>query len=782
MPAAPHARLTIPLALALSLAARGAAAQPVVRAGHPRIWLSADGRRGLSVEALRARCEATGQVWARGCRAGAPPPNPTATMPVRNAEHSLINLALRYLLYEEPSVLDIVRQEVVRVGGFGDRQDPLGQLVADAAAVRSLAVSYDWLYNALSPADRASFVTPLRDWGNWLLANPPQDVFASESYVHVSLLGLVGLALSNDAETAADGTRFLRAADERWKSALLPALAVTRDWWPEGAGTLTNLAARNALYLATAWSTATNEDLFAVTRTRGGDVFNHWARYLSYWLRPDLRWAPFGDAYERQHNPAGSLRPMLDMLAWGTGSPLAHHLSDEVTRRLAVASDYNGPEAWHLVVFYDPLRPQREGRSTLPLAAHLGAGTGDAVVFRSSWDDASATWISMTCGDWFTTRQHLDVGAIQVHRRAPLVTSTGIYDGFETQHWLGWLAQRSVHASTLSVFNPMEVFPSGRLSRPINDGGQRALDYTNLAARRSVDAWRMNLTAGAQYETGSVTAFESAQFHDYAACDATRAYNSERFTAAPNAPKVREVSRQLVYLRPDVLVVFDRVEATDPRFEKRFALHALSRPVLQQDGAFVIQRNGGRLIGRTLYPPDPRRALVDGFRVGTEELPTLSESGEGIGTRIEVTHPVVAQREYFLHVLHVADTSSPAPPPVTLVEDRDTLGLRMTDPESGQTTTLSFDRSNAMGGTLRVTTGDGQVRYAGRLGMGGVVYPATADAGPVALDGGAETTADGGVSSPTEPGCSCRAGAPRASLPSWALGLALALLRRRRRD
>lgn len=781
MPGAPSARFALPVFLALSLAARSARTQPVVRAGHPRIWLTADGRRGLSIEALRARCDATGQVWARGCRAGAPPPNATSQMPVRNAEHSLINLALRYVLYEEPSTLDVIRQEVVRVGGFGDRQDPLGQVVADAAAVRSLAVSYDWLYNALSPSDRASFVTPLRDWGNWLLANPPQDVFASESYVHVSLLGLVGLALSNDPETAMDGTRFLRAADDRWKNALLPALSVTRDWWPEGAGALTNLAARNALYLATAWSTATDEDLFATTRARGGDVFNQWARYVSYWLRPDLRFAAYGDAYERQMSPAGSLRPMLDMLAWGTGSPLAHNLSDEVTRRLPVASDYNGPEAWHLVIFYDPLRPQRQGRAGLPLAAHLGAGTSDAVVMRSSWDDTSATWVSMTCGDWFTTRQHLDVGAVQIHRRAPLIVSTGTYDGFETQHWLGWYAQRSVHASTLGVFNPMEMFPSGRLSRPVNDGGQRVLDYANLAARRSVDAWRMNLTAGAQYETGSITSFESAQFHDYVACDATRAYNSTRFTASPNAPKVREVTRQLVYLRPDLVVLFDRVDATDPRFEKRLALHALSRPILSNDGSFVVQRNGGRVIGRTLYPSDARRMLIDGFRVGAEELPSLSEGTEGTGTRLELTHPVVAQREYFLNVLHVADSSSPPPPPATVLEERDTLGVRFDDPNTGQITTLTFDRTADLGGSLRITTGDGRVLFAGRLGTGGVVYPSTADAGTPALDAGLDGGADGGLTQGTEPGCSCNAGAPRRSAFGGLAGLALAALARRRR-
>lgn len=768
-------RLLISLAIASLLASPTVSAQPTVHAGHPRIWISADGRRGISVATLRARCEATAQVWARGCRAGAPIPNPSSENPVRNAEHPLINLALRYLLYQEPSVLEVVRQQLTRTPTFGDRMDPLGQLVADAATVRALAVSYDWLYNDLTPSDRATYVSGLRTWGEWLVSNPPQDVFASESYVHASLLGLVGLALANDPETAMDATRYLTAVDQRWKNLLLPALAVTGDFWPEGAGAFTTLAARSSLYLAAAWTTATTEDLFATTRVRGGDAFNRWARYLSYWLRPDLRFAPYGDATERELNPAGSLRPVLDLLAWGTGSSLPHNLGDELSRRLATATDYSGPEAWHLPVFYDPIRPQRAGRAGLPLATHLSPAVGDAVVLRSSWDDTNATWISLSCGDWLTTRQHLDVGALQIYRRAPLLVSTGIYDGFETQHWLGWYAQRSVHASTISVLDPSEMFASPRLMRSINEGGQRVMDYTNLSARRSVDAWRMNLTAGAQFETGSVTSFESAEFHDYVACDATRAYNSTRFTAAPNRPKLREATRQLVYLRPDLLLVFDRVEATDPRFERRVAFHALSTPVISTEGVASVQRGGGRLIVRTLLPGGARRAVIEGFRVGTDELPSLSSGSEGRGARLEVSSTAGAQREVFLHLLQIADGSSPPPPATTLIDEASRVGVRLRDEGSGREITVTFSRESDLGGSIQVVSREGMTVYAGRLGAGGVVYPPTADAGLESPDAG--FVSDAGVTPPGDPGCSCRA--TRAGGAPWALAL-LAFLRRRR--
>jgi hypothetical protein len=317
--------------------------------------------------------------------------------------------------------------------------------------------------------------------------------------------------------------------------------------------------------------------------------------------------------------------------------------------------------------------------------------------------------------------------------------------------------------------DPSEVFPSPRLSRALNEGGQRGTDYLNLGARRSADIWRMNLTAGAQYETGSVTSFESAELHDYVACDATRAYSSARFTAAPNSPKVREVTRQLVYVRPDVLLVFDRIEATDPRFERRFHLHALSRPVLSSDGTTSVQRGGGRLVVRTLVPATARRAVIDGFQVGAETLAALSESDEGAGARLEVSDSTPQRRAYFLHYLHIADGSSPPPPAATVIDDETRVGARLVDGETGRETTVTFAKEGDLGGQIQVVTSQGMTVYAGRLGAGGVVFPPVADGGtPMGEDAGLPS--DGGVTPPSQPGCGCRATpAPRAP---WALGSA----------
>lgn len=774
------------VATTLALATSGALAQPVVRSAHPRIFLVADGRRGISPATLVDRCTSATSPYARACRAAAPLPSTSGTSPIPNAEHPLVNLALRYILFRETATMDLVRQEASRTGPFSDAGDPVGQVASLARNARALALAFDWLYPYLTTSDRDTFITYLRAYGDFYVRAEPDDVFSAEAYVQASVAGLIGLALSGEAAAAMDAQRYLTYADTRWRTVLFPALAYTRDWWHEGAGSFFSVVARNALYYAAAFTTATDEDLFAWSRAHG-DAFGAFGQYAAYVLRPDFRFANFGDSTDQQLNPARSLRPTLDMLAWGTGSPLAQGLAEETSRRVNIGQDYNGPEAWHQIFFYAPDRPQSPSRVDLPLAAHLSPTAEDVVVMRSSWTDEDATWVSLSCGDWFSTRQHIEAGSLQIFRRAPLVVSTGAYDGFETQHWLDWYAQRSVHASTLAVYRPDETFPNARGLPMVNDGGQRGMSYAGRG-RRTLAEYRMNLTGGAQYETAGVTAFETSRFHDYAACDLTRAYNSDAVRTPGNTAKVREVSRQVVFLRPELVVVFDRVETTQPQYEKRFVLHGLNRPLLPAADAFTIPQTTGRLLGRTLLPRTTQRAVVAGFQVDGMTVTPLSTGNESLGARVEVTAPPNTARDYFLHVLDASLSSRDALPPSSLLEDGDRVGVRIGDPDGSRVYTLMFSRNGAVAGDLRVAAADGSLLYTGTLGAGGRFYAPVTDAGvpQVEADAGAAVDAgaspDAGPPDAPQPGCECSTPA-RSPRGGWGLAaLALAAARRRRQS
>lgn len=769
-----------PLLLALVALPRTGASQ--VRPYHPRIFLNANGQRGIAPTTAQSRCATGAPAWARACRIAAPLPG---TWPqVRNPPLTIINSALRYLIYREDAALNAARDESARVGAAVDRGDVSGQLLSGAPRALQLAVAYDWLYDALSAGDRANLAALLGSYADFALANEPADVFSAEAYAQAATVGLAGLALASPDDTPmSPAQRYLAYANARWRSALLPAMGYTRGWWPEGPEWMNGFVARYALYFALAWTTATGEDLVAWARGVG-DPFGAMESYYAYGLRPDLRFPDAGDTVNDPEPGAAGHRAVLDMLAWGTGLPVVQALAEEVTLRLPAGQDYRGAEAWHQVVFYDPARTRTPTRAQLPLGAHLGPGTSDVVVMRGGWDDPDATHLVLSCGDWFTRRQHLEAGSFQIFRRTPLAVHTGSWDGYETPHWLHWLAQRSVHANTLAVFRPGETFPNARGLRSVNDGGQRAMPYAERG-RASVTDHRNQLTAGLQLDTGAVVAFETARFHDYAACDVTRAYNSVAVTAAGAAPKVREVTRQVVMLRPELIVVFDRVEVTDPADERRFILHGLGRPVAARDGSFTLSRGAGRLLGRTLLPADGAARTIEGYVVDGTTVPPMVALDPNRGARLEVSARG-RPREYFLHVLDATDTQREGLPPMSLVEDGDAVGVRVADPTAMRSFTVTFARTGAPRGDIRVQDATGVTLYGGRLGMGGTSFPAIPDAGAsrdaAVVD--AMARVDAGTSPPpSAAGCGCRtdgAHRDRGSLAAALAVCAFALTRRRR--
>jgi len=764
----------------LALTALPCAASAQVRPYHPRIFLNAQGQRGIAPATARNRCVSGAGPWARACRIAAPLPGSAPS--VRDPPLTIINSALRYLIYQEDVALAAVRDEANRVGPAVDRGDESGQLLAGAARALHLAVAYDWLYDALPPGDRATVGAHLASYADYAIAHEPRDVFSAEAYAQAATVGLAGLALAAPDDTPmSPAQRYLAYASARWRSALFPAMGYTRGWWPEGPAWMSAYVARYALYFALGWTTATGEDLVAWARG-AGDPFGGLESYYAYGLRPDLTFPAFGDVPTDVVPGAAGNRPVLDMLAWGTGLPVAQALAEEVSLRLPAGRDYAGGEAWHQVVFYDPARTRAPARAQLPLGAHLAPGTGDVVVMRGGWDDPGAAHLVLSCGDWFTRRQHLEAGSFQLFRRAPLAAHTGTWDGHETRHWLNWLAQRSIHANTIAVVRPGEAFPNARMIPSVNDGGQRAMPYA-ARGRASVVEHRSNLTAGDQLDTGSVTAFETARYHDYAACDLTRAYNSVAVIAPGAQAKVREVTRQVVMLRPELVVVFDRVEATDPSYERRFVLHGLGRPVAARDGTFTLSRGGGRLLGRTLLPADAGASTVEGYAVDGVTVPPLVPVDENRGARLEVTARGRA-REYFLHVLDATDTQRESMPPMSLVDDGERVGVRVADPSMARSYTVTFARTGAARGEIRVQDATGATLYGAPLGTGGASFPVTPDAGVSVDAGDAGARRDGGAAPPpTEPGCGCRArggGSRDASAALIALGALLLRARRRR--
>jgi hypothetical protein len=178
---------------------------------------------------------------------------------------------------------------------------------------------------------------------------------------------------------------------------------------------------------------------------------------------------------------------------------------------------------------------------------------------------------------------------------------------------------------------------------------------------------------------GSMLAFESSPAFDYVAGNATRAYTSPWSGLGDNpSRRVEEAVRQIVFLKPDWIVIFDRVEATRKDFAKTWLLHTMEAPrfrasgrwrkappgrrLLPAEGPFQFRSGRGRM---TVWPLLPERRKVravggKGYEWWVDRMPNgrganlAPEHGHGeVGSwRLAVSPRSYARRDCFLTVIH----------------------------------------------------------------------------------------------------------------------------------
>ncbi|MDQ3033817.1 MAG: heparinase II/III family protein, partial [Myxococcota bacterium] len=718
----------IALASALLAATSTATAQPTVRDERPRLLL---GSGGLAVETFRARCTSD-PAYSSRCSFG-------------SAESSLYPAATHaaaYVVTGDASRCAQAFTRMMEATSTAPGEPDAHAFISDhGRTMPEVALALDWCWDALSESERAQVVERVRAYGSWYVENSPPDVFHDDMNNVWKSVALAGLVLAH-TEADADAARFLAAAETQWKDVIMPALAYAGDWWHEGFTYVQPTIGAFAWTLA-GWSTATDEDLYAYARDHG-DLVEGYLRMHAYAMRPDARYVYVGDTADNKQSIELFSRWLVDMLTFGSDSPLGQALSLRIRELSRPGYDYAGASAWMSALLYDASRDASATPfESLETARWLGRGSEDVAVMRSGWD-ADDTYVFLSCGDYFSGHQHIESGSFHVYGAGAMLTgSTGTYDAFETDHWQSYYAQHSVHANTLAIVDPGEYFPTLQTFRmgrehSVNDGGQRPLRLAEMGDYRRVLDLPMYLTRRdglPHYETGSIRTFEHGTCHDYVACDATAAYSSPGRVTDGNEPKVSEVTRQLVFLPPDVIVVFDRIESLDASFEKRFLLHTYG--TLEHDGgAFRLENGEGALVGRTLLPASADTEVITAFEVAGTPHPPSSTGREIGGTRLEVSPTTERARDVFLHVLRVQPASDPAALEASATEDDTHVTLTLTT-RSGEPITLQLAKTGDLGGHLTVGS-----RCDQELGETGAM-PGDDAGAPSGRDGGTTTRADG---------------------------------------
>ncbi len=532
---------------------------------------------------------------------------------------------------------------------------------------KSLAMTYDWLYDDLSAEQKQRYGLAALHAAKQCYKTWRHSEFNNHLYLEYGPILYAGIALWQEGLDDEVAHRLALDGLDLLVNHFMPA----HDIVTAGDGGWHESMSYHAFFtyefahLVELWSSATGQDLWKDFTGLDGDA--HW---LIYNARPfddgRVSVADIGghDSYD------GSVAMYMPLLQRrrrdGVAGWWADQIKQEAMRRDAAGVKYQlgAGTWWPYLLWYDPAVPAVP-RDELPLSRYFrGLGW---VSMRSSWQP-DATFALFICAPiYFGGHQHCDNNSFIIHKRALLAMDTGVYDA--TAHRANYYARTIAHNS-VTVTDPGEQFDGGvwghnHPGEGANDGGQLYGGGPDFVT---------DVTPGDAHHRAQIKAYKATDRYTFVVGDATRSYSPS---------KLKEFTRAFLYLRPDCFVVFDRVEATQPEFEKKWLLHCGQQPTVDGDRIEII--NGeGRLAVASLLPAQANITTVGGpgheFEVNGVNYPPKKEydPAEAGRWRIEVSPARSHARDYFLHVLLATGSGSHDWPESTLTEAEDTVRLALT--------------------------------------------------------------------------------------------------------
>ncbi len=179
-------------------------------------------------------------------------------------------------------------------------------------------------------------------------------------------------------------------------------------------------------------------------------------------------------------------------------------------------------------------------------------------------------------------------------------------------------------------------------------------------------------------------------------------------TASYNSNKVSLVERDFIWLKPDIFVVFDRVQSKKKSYAKKWLLHTEQEPQMNGSLEFSETSQGGKMICRTLWPANAVLTKIGGpgkyFWSDGRNWPLPNDLPGNIPDRdapsfghwrVEVSPGSSALRDYFLNIIMVGDETLSALPETEVWESNGKIHLRFF--YQGNRFTLSFDEAASSG-------------------------------------------------------------------------------------
>ena len=390
----------------------------------------------------------------------------------------------------------------------GDDYLDIGDMVGD------LALTYDWCFDTVTPSQRTRWLA-YADQAIWNVWHPTQAKWGSatipwvgwavddpsDNYYYSFLRATMLVGLAANGEDAEATTWLTQFHDTKVMGELVPNFDSDLVGGGSREGTGYGVAMRTLWDLYEFWYATTGEPLGKSTPQTRASMLS-----MIHQIVPTLdRFAPTGDQsrdstasmfdYQRNY--------LQELVTLYPGDPIA----PPAQTLLATCSVPTMANAFMAVddFLYDNASVTAMPMTSLGTAYHA-VGIGELYA-RSGWD-THATWINLIAGPYTESHAHQDQSSLLIYK-----------DG-----WLAWDAVIDSHSGLPQATTAHNVVR-------IDSGGQPIAQVANTISQL------LALHTGAGWL--------------YAAADVTPAYNG-------NA-SITKVQREVVYLEPDTIVVYDRV-------------------------------------------------------------------------------------------------------------------------------------------------------------------------------------------------------------------------------
>ncbi|HID06730.1 MAG TPA: hypothetical protein EYP10_06240 [Armatimonadetes bacterium] len=187
---------------------------------------------------------------------------------------------------------------------------------------------------------------------------------------------------------------------------------------------------------------------------------------------------------------------------------------------------------------------------------------------------------------------------------------------------------------------------------------------------------------------GNIVAYETTPAFDYVAGDATNAWELE---------KVQYAYRQIIFIKPDVVVIYDRMRLGRTARCTRW-LAAVPTRVVVNETTFTIKNGESALWGMILMP---KRAIVKIIDPAQSEVYRYLYCRVVEQRVLEITPPKRARRAEYLVVMRISD-GIPKPLDCKLSVTRKMVNVAFA--VDGKDVAIAFARSGIPGGFIRIVT------------------------------------------------------------------------------